>query len=93
MVTAVSLGVLVTQLCLTVCDPMDCSPPGSSVLGISQARICTYIYMHIFVCVYIITLRFPGGSDGKGSACNVEDLGLIPGSEKSLGEGNGYPLQ
>ena len=93
MVTAVSLGVLVTQLCLTVCDPMDCSPPGSSVLGISQARICTYIYMHIFVCVYIITLSFPGGSDGKGSACNVEDLGLIPGSEKSLGEGNGYPLQ
>ena len=29
---------LVTQLCLTLCDPMDCSPPGSSVHGISQAR-------------------------------------------------------
>ena len=28
-----------TQLCLTLCDPMDCSPPGSSVCGISQARI------------------------------------------------------
>ena len=29
----------VTQWCLTLCDPMDCSPPGSSVHGISQARI------------------------------------------------------
>ena len=29
---------LVTQLCLTLCDPMDCSPPGSSVHGIFQAR-------------------------------------------------------
>ena len=26
-------------LCLTLCDPMDCSPPGSSVQGIIQARI------------------------------------------------------
>ena len=31
--------VLVTQLCLTFCDPMDCSPPGSSVHRILQARI------------------------------------------------------
>ena len=30
---------LVTQLCLTLCNPLDCSPPGSSVHGISQARI------------------------------------------------------
>ena len=32
-------GCLVTKSCLTLCDPMDCSPPGSSVHGISQARI------------------------------------------------------
>ena len=31
--------VLVTQSCPTLCDPMDCSPPGSSVNGILQARI------------------------------------------------------
>ena len=31
--------VLVTQLCLTFCDPMDCSPPSSFVRGILQARI------------------------------------------------------
>ena len=38
------------------------------------------------------TISFPGGSDGKESACNAGDLGLIPGSERSLGEENGYPL-
>ena len=32
-----------TQLCLTFCDPMDCSPPGSSVHGISQARILEWV--------------------------------------------------
>ena len=36
---------------------------------------------------------FPGGSDGKESACNAGDLGLIPGSGRSPGEGNGNPLQ
>ena len=33
----------VTQLCLTPCDPMDCSLPGSSVHGIFQARIVEWI--------------------------------------------------
>ena len=32
-------------------------------------------------------------SDGKESACNVGDLGSIPGSGRSLGEGNGNPFQ
>ena len=36
---------------------------------------------------------FPGGSDGKVSAYNAGDRGLIPGSGKSPGEGNGYQLQ
>ena len=35
----------------------------------------------------------PGGSEVKVSACNVGDLGSIPGSEKSPGERNGYTLQ
>ena len=38
-------------------------------------------------------LGFPGGSAGKESACSAGDLGLIPGLERSPGEGNGYPLQ
>ena len=36
---------------------------------------------------------FPGGSDSKVSAYNVGDLSLIHGSGRSLGEGNGNPLQ
>ena len=36
---------------------------------------------------------FPGGPDGKESAYNVGDLGLIPESGRSPGEGNGNPLQ
>ena len=35
----------VAQLYLTLCDPMDCSPPGSSVHGILQARILEWIAM------------------------------------------------
>ena len=35
--------VLVTQSCPTLCDPMDCSPPGSSVQGILQARILKWV--------------------------------------------------
>ena len=34
-----------------------------------------------------------GGSDSKASACNAGDLGLIPGSGRPPGEGNGNPLQ
>ena len=36
---------------------------------------------------------FPGGSAGKESTCNEEDLGSIPGLGRFLGEGKGYPLQ
>ena len=36
---------------------------------------------------------FPGGSDGKASACNAGDPGLIHGLGRSSGEGNGNPIQ
>ena len=35
--------VLITQSCLTLWDPMDCTPPGSSVHGIPQARILEWV--------------------------------------------------
>ena len=38
-------------------------------------------------------MDFPGGSDGKESACNAEDPDSIPGLGRSPGEGNGNPLQ
>ena len=37
------MNVLVTQVCLTLRDPMDCSPPGFSVHGILQARILEWV--------------------------------------------------
>ena len=40
-----------------------------------------------------VTGDFPGGSDGKASAYNAGDLGSIPGSGRSPGEGSGNPLQ
>ena len=41
----------------------------------------------------VLLLGFPGGSDGKESALNLGDLGLIPVLQRSPGEGNSYPLQ
>ena len=41
----------------------------------------------------IYYMGFPGGSEGKASACNAGDLGSIPGPGRNPGEGNGNPLQ
>ena len=41
----------------------------------------------------MVSEGFPSGSDGKESAGNAGDLGSIPGSGRSPGEGNGNPLQ
>ena len=46
----------------------------------------THIYTHIH-------RGFPGGSEVKASACSTGDLGSIPGWGRSLGEGNGNPVQ
>ena len=43
--------------------------------------------------IKVSDMGFPGGSEVKTSASNVGDLGLIPGSGRSPGEGNGNPLQ
>ena len=40
-----------------------------------------------------LMMGFPGGSDGKKSTCNAEDLGSIPGLGRSPGGGHGNPLQ
>ena len=61
---------LVTQSCLTLCDPMDCSPPGSSLPGIFQARILEWVaipfsrgpswprdwILHLLFCRWILYL-------------------------------------
>ena len=55
-----------------------------------QIEIAKYIYGQRLEGYNI---SFPGGSEGKASACNAGDLGSIPGSGRSPGEGNGNPLQ
>ena len=53
-----------------------------ATLGIAIKKIIGSIYRD-----------FPGGSDGKESACNAGDLDSIPRLGRSPGEGNGNPLQ
>ena len=45
------------QLCLTLCKPIDCSPPGSSVRGILQARILEWVAISFSECYTGFTLR------------------------------------
>ena len=47
----------------------------------------------VLICIFLMTGSSFVGSDGKESACNAEDLGSIPQSGRSPGEGNGNPLQ
>ena len=48
-------------------------------------------YLYLYLCIYLYL--FPGGSDGKKSACNVGGQSLIPGLGRSTRAGNGYSLQ
>ena len=97
MIGKVQRKALCAPLCLTLCDPMDCSPPGSSVHWIFQARVLEWGAIafsrrraRLPISVF---LGFPCGSAGKVSACNVADLSLIPGLARSPEEGKGYSLQ
>ena len=51
-----------------------------------------YIVERLYSC-WLFIPDFPGGSDSKASAYDVGDLGSIPGSGRSSGEGNGNPWQ
>ena len=64
------ISVKVSQSFLTLCNPMDCNPPDSSVHGILQARMLEWIAIPCF----------PSGSDGKESASNAGDRSSIAGS-------------
>ena len=63
--------------------------------GLKKGRQLT-VYVHRRMAVDELvsahaTSGFPGGSDGKESACNAADLGLIPGLGRFPGEGNSNP--
>ena len=59
-------------------------------LGVIHSLI--FFNFKIHVGVQLLS-GFPGGSDDKESACSAGDLGSIPESGRSSGEGNGNPLQ
>ena len=49
--------------------------------------------MHVKLFMSIFKKGFPGGSESKVSACSAGDLGLLPESGRSPGDGNGNPFQ
>ena len=65
------------------------------LLNFNTTCKATLIKMAWYCTTWGITANicFPGGSEVKASACNLGDLGSIPGSGRSPGEGNGNPLQ
>ena len=68
----------------------------SPILASGSSNLRRVINWEIGIDVYTLLYvkgGFPGGSDGEEPACNAGDLGSIPGSERSPGEGNGNPLQ
>ena len=60
----------------------------------SYFLILAYFVILVSFYGYLYQFKsFPGGSDGKPSACSAGDLGSTPGLGRSPGEGNGNPLQ
>ena len=75
------------QLCPTLCDLMDCSPPSSSVRGIFQARILEWVAISLYTCVFIYTQekdlnelvpKFPLGISGEKSETGGSEEGPTP---------------
>ena len=64
-----------------------------SQTGIKIAKRNINNLRHADYTILMSERGFPGGADGKASTCNAGDLGSIPGSGRSPGEGNGNPLQ
>ena len=58
-----------------------------------QRYVLHFTDLRVFGGASVVFHCLPGGSEVKASACNVEDLGSIPGLGRSPGEGNDNPLQ
>ena len=83
-------------------DAASCGQPLSAGLSASGGsrppqRHCRLLTGLLVCCGSFLEsdlggIDFPGGSDSKESACNVGDLGSVPGWERSPGGGHSYPL-
>ena len=92
-----------TLFCRISCPPnLNCPCSNSleyfwekGVAGQNDIEVYYFLMEAMFMalCPAMWYKGFPGGSDGKASACKAGDLGSIPGSGRSPGEGNGNPLQ
>ena len=65
----------------------------SPVNALMVTFMCQLDWVTQYPAIWSDIPGFPHGSDGKASACNAGDLGLIPGSGRTPGKGNGNPLQ
>ena len=95
------------QSCLTLCDPIDGTPPGSPVSGFSRQEHWSglpfpspmhesekwKLSLDLIMFLFLKYCIFPGCSAGKDSACNTGDLGSIPGLGRYPEGGHGNPLQ
>ena len=70
---SIGVCVCVAQLCPTLCNPMDYSPPGSFVHGILQARILEWVAISVFKVVKTMNLRV-GPSGFKSQLCVLVSL-------------------
>ena len=61
--------------------------------GRVTGTLCVLVVRRAHITLENSLVAFPGGLEGKTSACNAGDPGSIPGSGRSPGEGNGNPLQ
>ena len=78
------------MLCPILATPWTVACHAPLSMGFSRQEYWSGLPLPSDMCMCII---FPCSSVGKESACNAGDPGSIPGSGRSLGEGNGNPLQ
>ena len=66
--------VLIAQLCLTVCNPIDCSPLGSSVHGVFQARILEWVAISFSMGIFLTQRSNPGLLRSRQTLCSLSSV-------------------
>ena len=66
--------VLIAQLCLTLCNPIDCSPLGSSVHGVFQARILEWVAISFSMGIFLTQGSNPGLLRSRQTLCSLSSV-------------------